>query len=124
MARDRALPIAISVSVSPARAGGSIAARYFMPWNTHPSMAVTGAQCIASCALTPGSVADGMLDRPNGNPAKLVLEHPSGVIDVLVDFSNEGGFTLNAAGLVRTARKLADGNIYVPRSVWQSPRAG
>lgn len=29
--------------IAPAREGGTIAARYFMPWNTHPSMAVTGA---------------------------------------------------------------------------------
>lgn len=106
--------------IAPAREGGTIATRYFMPWNTHPSMAVTGAQCIASCALTPGSVADGLLNRPNENPAQVVLEHPSGSIDVLVDYSNESGFALNAAGLVRTARKLADGNIYIPRSVWGS----
>lgn len=104
--------------VAPARSGGTIATRYFMPWNTHPTMAVTGAQCIASCALTPGTVADGMLDRPTDSPAEVVLEHPSGTIDVLVDFSAEDGFTLNAAGLVRTARKLADGRVYVPRAVW------
>lgn len=103
---------------APAAQGGTIAARYFMPWNTHPTMAVTGAQCIASCALTPGSVADGMLDRPTESPAEIVLEHPSGTIDVLVDFDTSDGFALNAAGLVRTARKLADGNIYIPRAVW------
>ncbi|NDA08698.1 MAG: 4-oxalomesaconate tautomerase, partial [Alphaproteobacteria bacterium] len=36
---------------------GHIITRYFMPWNTHPTMAVTGSQCMASCALTPGTVA-------------------------------------------------------------------
>ncbi len=104
--------------LAPARDGGTIAARYFMPWNTHPSMAVTGAQCLASCALTPGSVADGLLTRPTTSPANVVLEHASGSIGVLVDFSPEDGFTLNSAGLVRTARKLADGHVYVPHSVW------
>lgn len=104
--------------LAPAREGGSIAVRYFMPWKTHPTMAVTGAQCLASCALTPGSVAEGMLARPNENPARLVLEHASGTIDVLVDFSMDDGFALNSAGLVRTARKLADGHVYVPASVW------
>ncbi|MCP9483449.1 4-oxalomesaconate tautomerase [Shimia sp. CNT1-13L.2] len=101
-----------------ARAGGTISSRYFMPWNTHPTMAVTGAQCIASCALTPGTVADGMLERPSDSPAEVVLEHASGTIDVLVDFTVNNGFSLNAAGLVRTARKLADGHVYVPTSVW------
>jgi len=41
------------------------------------------------------------------------------ILDMLVDFAvSDGGFTLNSAGLVRTARKLADGNVYVPGTVW------
>ena len=107
--------------LAPARDGGTIATRYFMPAKTHPSMAVTGGQCIASCALTPGSVADGLLDRPARSPASITLEHPSGRMDVLVEFSNHNGFTLNAAGLVRTARKLADGHVYIPHHVWAGP---
>ena len=32
---------------------GHIITRYFMPWNTHPTMAVTGSQCMAfQCAYT------------------------------------------------------------------------
>ncbi|WP_170756147.1 4-oxalomesaconate tautomerase [Ruegeria lacuscaerulensis] len=104
--------------VAPARDGGTLAVRYFMPWKTHPTMAVTGAQCMASCALTPGTVADGLLDRPTNSPAEVILEHASGKIDVLVDFSTADGFSVDAAGLVRTARKLADGHVYVPKSVW------
>ena len=105
---------------APARDGGTIAARYFMPWNTHPSMAVTGSQCMASCALTPGTVADGLLDRPTESPANVVLEHPSGTIEVLVDFDKaDNGFNLKSAGLLRTARKLADGRIYVPSRIWK-----
>jgi 2-methylaconitate cis-trans-isomerase PrpF len=104
--------------LAPAKNGGTIATRYFMPWNTHPTMAVTGAQCLASCALTPGTVSDGLLDRPTTGPAEVILEHASGNIDVLVDFSTQDGFTLKSAGLIRTARKLADGNVYVPSDVW------
>ncbi len=102
---------------APARDGGTIAARYFMPWDTHPSMAVTGSQCMASCALTPGTIADGLLDRPTESPANVVLEHPSGTIEVLIDFETDNGFSLNAAGLLRTARKLADGRVYVPSRI-------
>ncbi|MEM9267520.1 MAG: 4-oxalomesaconate tautomerase [Pseudomonadota bacterium] len=104
--------------LAPVEAHGALGARYFMPWNTHPTMAVTGAQCLASCALTPGSIAEGMMAAPNQSPAQVVLQHPSGTIDVLVDFSTEDGFDLKAAGLVRTARKLAEGTIFVPSSVW------
>ncbi|MYH91686.1 MAG: 4-oxalomesaconate tautomerase [Gammaproteobacteria bacterium] len=106
--------------VSPANAGGSIAVRYFMPWKTHPSMAVTGAQCLAVCALTPGSVADGILDRPGEGPVNIILEHPSGAMEVHVDYSIGNGFQLHSVGLIRTARKLAEGNVFVPRKTWNN----
>jgi 2-methylaconitate cis-trans-isomerase PrpF len=100
--------------LSPARAGGSISARYFMPWQTHPTLAVTGAQCIAACALAPGSVADGLWIRPNANPVDMRLEHPTGRIDVAIDFENDvDGFRVRSAGLTRTARKIASGQLFV-----------
>lgn len=105
--------------LAPARDGGTIAARYFMPWDTHPSMAVTGSQCLACCALSEGTVADGMLERPTESPTLVKIEHPSGIIEVLIDYTrDESGFTLKSAGLVRTARKIAAGEIFIPRSVW------
>ena len=104
--------------IAPASAGGSIAVRYFMPWKTHPSMAVTGAQCLAACALTPGSVADGILNRPGESPASITLEHASGTMEVHVDYSIGDGFQLHSVGLVRTARKLAEGHVFVPRKSW------
>lgn len=105
--------------LAPARDGGTIAARYFMPWKTHPSMAVTGAQCIASCALVPGTVSDGLLDRPAPGDALVGIEHASGVIDVSASYSIEGGtFHLETAGLLRTARLLARGEVMIPGSVW------
>ena len=107
--------------LAPARQGGSVSARYFMPWSCHPTMAVTGAQCIASCLLTPGSIAQGLYTSKTQSPASIVLEHASGKIDVLLDYriDNEE-FTPVSAGIVRTARKLADGNVYVPASVWST----
>ncbi len=112
--------------LAPAQAGGSIAARYFMPWRAHPSMAVSGAQCIAACALLEGSVADGLWERPPSAPldssapssSTLWIEHPSGMIDVMMEYSCHDGFVLHSAGLVRSARKLAAGEVFVPHSVW------
>ncbi len=105
--------------LAPARDGGSVAARYFMPWKTHPTMAVTGAQCLAACVLTPRSVAEGMVATPNTSPTTITLEHAVGQIDVLVDFDlSDDGIQLNSAGLVRTARLLARGEVMVPKSVW------
>ena len=100
--------------LAPANKGGTIAARYFMPWQAHPTMAVTGAQCLASCAVLPGSVADGLLVRPAASPATINIEHPSGAIDVIVDYGTETkGFNVRSAGLIRTARKLAGGHLFV-----------
>ena len=105
--------------LSRARQGGTLSARYFTPWNCHPSMAVTGAQCLASCALMPGSVADGLLERPAAGPATVTIEHPQGTIDVLIDYEwDQNGFHVKSAGLLRTARKLAAGEVFVPESVW------
>ena len=105
--------------LAPATQGGTIATRYFMPWKCHPTMAVTGAQCLASSVLTPGTVADGLAAIPKETPATITLEHASGTIDVVVDFENTAqGFNLKSAGLVRTARKLAAGEVFVPRAIW------
>jgi len=105
--------------LAPATLGGTIAARYFMPWNTHPSMAVTGAQCLAACVLAPGTVADGMAAKPSDVPANITLEHSSGSIEVLVDYAqSDAGFVIKSAGLVRTARKIAAGQVFIPGSVW------
>ena len=97
---------------------GHIQARYFMPWETHPTMAVTGSQAMASCALTPDTIAQGMMLIPNERPAKVTLHHPMGEMDVLIDFEMEGGkFNHKSAGLLRTARKLAQGTLFVPSAV-------
>ena len=105
--------------LAPPRHGGTITARYFMPWNCHPTMAVTGAQCLASCVLTPGSIAEGLFTLPTGRPALVLIEHPGGTIDVTVDYETDaGGFHLRSAGLLRTARLLARGEVMVPSRVW------
>lgn len=97
------------------RHGGAISARYFMPWNCHPSMAVTGSQCIAACTLTPGTVAEGLGNLPNETPALMRIEHPMGAIEVTVDYEHGAdGFALKSAGLVRTARLIARGEVLVP----------
>ncbi|MDJ0824601.1 MAG: 4-oxalomesaconate tautomerase [Rhodobacter sp.] len=105
--------------LAPARDGGAAAIRYFMPWSCHPTLAVTGSQCLAACLLCPGTVAEGLLPVPPAAPAQLFLEHPMGKLEVVVDYALDGtDFTLTSAGLVRTARKLAAGAVFVPHAVW------
>ena len=93
--------------------------RYFMPWTTHPTMAVTGSQCMASCALTPGTIAYDLMKQPDRSPAHMKLHHPMGVMEVLTDYdiSDDNHFTHQSAGVVRTARKLASGEVFIPADI-------
>lgn len=110
--------------IAPPAGEGAVAARYFMPWKTHPTMAVTGAQCLAACVMLPGSVADGIVRLPEGAgredaPFVLSLEHPTGTIDVTLECRvTNAGLDLRSAGLMRTARMLARGEAMVPAKVW------
>ncbi len=116
----------VSTSVAPKfglvtapKQGGTASVRYFMPFTTHPSLAVTGSQCLSACLLAPGTVAEGLAEGVTGSPALLSLEHPMGQLDVLVEYNVSGDdFELLSAGLVRTARKLVAGEVFVPKSVW------
>lgn len=112
--------------VAAPRAGGDALVRYFMPWNCHPSLAVTGSQCLAACLLAPGTVAEGIVTAPERGPHRMRLEHPMGQLEVVVDYRRAGdAFELVSAGLTRTARKIAAGELFVPRRVWDgSERAG
>ena len=91
----------------------NIGCRYFMPWETHPTVAVTGSQCLASCALARRTVAEGLMQTDGSSPALVTLHHPMGTMDVLIDYSTVGDDYINkSAGLVRTARKIASGEIF------------
>jgi len=105
--------------LAPPRSEGTIATRYFMPWSCHPTMAVTGGQCLATAVLHPGTVADGVARRPEGSPARVRLEHPAGSMDVTATYTfADGRFELASAGILRTARLLARGELMVPASAW------
>lgn len=105
--------------IAPPRAGGHFAVRYFMPWSTHPTVAVTGAQCLAACALAPGTVAAGIAAPIPPAPAVVQIEHPLGTLDVTVDYAlAPEGLRFRAAGLVRTARLIARGDVLVPQAAF------
>lgn len=112
--------------LAPPRAGGTVASRYFMPWDCHPSYAVTGGIGLSACILAPGTVAESVLPRrPSGPTASIVIEHPSGSIEIVADFATAAGgeLDLRKIGTLRTARKLASGQVFVPGGIWPG-RAG
>ncbi len=109
--------------VAPPRAGPGISSRYLVPTRTHQAHAATGAICVASAAAAPGTVASEVarLD-PAQSPLAVTIEHPAGQIEVSVDIRPAaGGIEVVSAGLVRTARLIFDGRIYVPGPTLDHP---
>jgi 2-methylaconitate cis-trans-isomerase PrpF len=101
------------VLLSPARHGGSLNTRYFMPHNCHRSLAATGAIGLASACALPGSVA---FDLAPVSGASLVrLEHPGGQIEVSLEPAEGTSPETMRASLIRTARRLFSGDVFVPR---------
>lgn len=114
-----ALVIPKPVLVAPPRAGGAIASRDFVPFNCHATYSVTGSMALSTACILPGTVAHRMA-RPNGRGRQIIgIEHPGGIIDVEVLARWIGGkFTLKEANLLRTCRKLFEGQICIPSRVW------
>lgn len=105
--------------IAPAAGEAVMTTRYFMPKKCHPTLAVTGAQCLAACALMPGTVAEGIARPVTGSPAAVQLEHPMGVIDVALDYRMDNNrFEVISAGLTRTARLIMRGEVMVPAESW------
>jgi hypothetical protein len=107
--------------LSGARHGGTITSRYFMnSKRCHKGHAVTGALCIAAACRLPGSVAHD-LATPTLSPL-VNLEHPSGRIEIDLSFDASGH--VSRASLVRTARRIFEGNVIVPASAVIAPLEG
>ncbi|MDO5658412.1 MAG: 4-oxalomesaconate tautomerase [Paracoccus sp. (in: a-proteobacteria)] len=97
---------------------GHIAARYLVPHKTHAAFAVTGALCVSTLAALEGSVSDGLARRPQGDARQMVIEHPSGVIEIALRTKGQGAdLQVISGGVIRTARKLISGEVFVPARV-------
>lgn len=110
------------VLVSAGELKDSITSRYFTPRKCHSSHAVTGAIGVASAFALPGTVASGPAREPGLH--KLVVLHPAGQIDVEVELRGSGGAArVERAALVRTARKIMQGELHLPDYVFSRPEA-
>ena len=97
-------------------AGGTIASRYFVPWNCHSAFAVTGALCLGAACCIPGSIAHRHA-RPNDTePAVIAIEHPAGRLQTRMVTRQESGSSMpvfEQVGIVRTARPLFAGVVHL-----------
>ncbi len=103
--------------VGPGPEGADLAARYLTPHAVHKAMAVTGGIALSVASRTPGTVAHAVCAP--ADPANARIAHPSGVIEIALGM-REGG--VEWAGVLRTARRIFEGNLLVPSRIW-SPGA-
>ncbi|HEY5809557.1 MAG TPA: PrpF domain-containing protein, partial [Povalibacter sp.] len=100
--------------------GGSIATRTFIPHRVHESIGVLGAVSVATACVLPGSIAADMARvKSTGSEQRVEVEHPTGffTVDMQLDV-DQGRVTVRRSTLLRTARKLMRGEVFVPRAVW------
>lgn len=105
----RNLVIPKPVIIAPAQAGGDLSARYFMPHATHKAFAVTGAVGLATACATPGTIPNLLLGEKVSQD-QFAIEHPTGRIELAWSIDAANG--LPVVSLLRTVRKIFEGNIY------------
>jgi 4-oxalomesaconate tautomerase len=106
--------------VSKAKHGGVISTRTFIPHRVHEAIGVLGAVSVATACVLPGSVAAQVagIETASGE-MQLEVEHPTGFFTVDMDASFENGeLKVRRSALLRTARKLMRGEVFIPGSVW------
>jgi methylitaconate Delta-isomerase len=78
----------------------------------------TGTVTTGVAAVVPGTIVNA-LTRPEAikdGKGTIRIAHPSGTISVDIDIAGDeaNGYVINKAALLRSARKIMDGNVYVP----------
>lgn len=104
--------------LSPPQMGGTVMTRSFIPHRVHEAIGVLGAISVATGCLLEGSVAASVARLP-AHQEELMIEHPTGFFGVeLRTTGTGGGFSVERAALIRTARKLMKGEVYIKSGVW------
>ena len=113
---EKSVPKMTLVS-APAR-GGAINTRSFIPHRCHATIGVLAAVTVATAATLPGSPAHRLAVMPAGAGGEggqslslaVGVEQPGGITEAALELDGSGAFT--RAGIVRTARKLMDGEVF------------
>jgi 4-oxalomesaconate tautomerase len=91
--------------------GGAVTVRSFIPKRAHASIGVLGAVSVATACLVEGSPAAEVAEIPEGDRKILSVEHPTGEMSCVLEVDGAG--EVQSAALLRTARKLMDGTVFV-----------
>lgn len=95
----------------PARNGGTIGTRAFIPRRVHTSIGVLMAASVSAGISIPGAVGSEMAHLPDD--ATFRIEHPGGTFESRVRVVQQpDGTWRGASSSVRTARKIFDGTVF------------
>ena len=62
-----------------------------------------------------------LVDQLNECNSDILFEHPLGFMRVSLDYQKNGVYSVvKSARIIRTARKLSSGLIYIPSSIWKA----
>ena len=105
--------------LAPAQHGGVVSTRTFIPTRVHDAIGVFGAVSVATACLIPGSVAYELVGGGGADRDVLDIEHPTGYFSVSLDVNvSDAGVEVRHVALLRTARLLMRGDVFVPSAVW------
>lgn len=104
--------------VAPARAGGSVATRCFIPHVCHEAIGVLAAVTVATACVLDGAVTDGIASVPAGLTKTVSVEHPTGEFSVELGLAPTDPRQVVRAALLRTARPIMRGEVLVGADVW------
>ena len=115
--REKVIPKPILVARP--KDGGTVCGRYFMPYSVATAFAVTGGTNMAVSSCMPGTVVNELAALSQGPIHEVAIEHPQGKMFVRVEIADEGGeVSVRQASQIRHARKLFEGRVFVPASLW------
>jgi 4-oxalomesaconate tautomerase len=104
--------------VSPARNGGHVSTRSFIPHECHASIGVFAAVTVATACVLPGAPASEVAQLPAGRVKTLSVEHPTGEFSVRLEIGGPAQMPIvERAGLLRTARRIMDGEVFLHESL-------
>ena len=106
--------------LSSAQKGGLVDTRTFIPHRVHESIGVLGAVSVATACMLPGSVAAEIAGIKTVSPQMdIEVEHPTGFFTVTMEVDNSQEVpVVKKSALLRTARMLMTGDVYVPQTAW------
>ena len=96
--------------LAPPRYGGAVTVRSFIPHRAHASIGVLGAVTVATACLIEGTTTAAVASAGHGARRTLTIEHPTGELSCVLALDRQGQVT--SAALLRTARKLMDGEVF------------